>query len=79
MSGDPVMGQTCPKCNGYTVVYNGNYFCTHCSWAMYKDVPRIVKAYLLQRRALALIDGDKEEVDRLDIYLINYADDVVNP
>ena len=73
-TGDSVKGQTCPRCHEYTVVYNGNYFCTHCPWAMGKDVPRIIKAYLLQRRALALIDGDKEEVNRMDAYLVHHAD-----
>ena len=75
MTGD-VRGQTCPRCHEYAVVYNGNYFCTRCDWAMSKDVPRIIKAYLLQRRAEAVLDGNPEEVCRIDFHLIEYADEV---
>jgi hypothetical protein len=72
-TGDPVEGQICPGCRRFTVVYNGNYFCTHCQWSMDKDVPRIIKAYLLQRRAEAVLAGDPEEVRRIDLHLVEYA------
>jgi len=75
-SGDLVFGQVCPKCLAYEVVYNGNYFCMHCDWAMSRDIPRIIKAYLIQRRAEAVLDGDPEEVRRIDFHLIKYADEV---
>jgi hypothetical protein len=75
-TGDPVEGQICPGCRRFTVVYNGNYFCTHCQWSMSKDVPRITKAYLIQRRQHGLDVGDVEEVKTMDFYLINYADEV---
>ena len=75
-TGDFVKGQTCPKCLSFEVVYNGNYFCTHCDWAMGRDVPRIVKAYLIQCRAGALAKGDTERVADMDFYLHGYADEV---
>lgn len=79
-TGDPVKGQTCPGCRQYTVVYNGNYFCTHCPWAMPghhgRHHDRIIKAYLIQRRAEALAKGNAWEVERMDGYLIDYADEV---
>jgi hypothetical protein len=74
--GDLVKGQTCPRCQQFTVVYSGNYFCgnPNCSWAMgesHRPV-RIVRAYLLQRRAEAEAQGDEREVARMDLYLKNY-------
>lgn len=33
LTGEPVQGAKCPSCAG-TVVYNGNYFCLDCEWAL---------------------------------------------
>ena len=72
--GDPVAGQACPRCQNFTVVYNGNYFCTHCTWAMPESgLPkRIVVAYLIQKREAAMAAGDQDEVARMDFYLLGY-------
>ena len=82
--GDPVIGVSCPKCGVGQVVYNGNYFCDTCKWAMKdrytptgrlrktKEAARdseIVRAYLYQRRAQAEKAGDSHEVERMDLYL----------
>lgn len=69
--GDPVEGQACPGCHKTTVIYNGNYFCTACDWAMDEELSpiRIVRAYLAQRIERAKRDGDSREVTRLKHYL----------
>jgi hypothetical protein len=58
-TGDPVEGQICPGCRRFTVVYNGNYFCTHCQWSMSKEVPRIIKAYLIDFHLIEYADEVK--------------------
>lgn len=72
--GDLVRGQVCPKCGWFKVVYNGNYFCQGCDWVMSKEVPRIIKAYLIQRLTSALEEGNQREVTRLSSYLADYSD-----
>jgi hypothetical protein len=76
---DLVRGVTCPRCKRESVVYNGNYFCEHtgCGWAMSERArgrakvvhDKIVKTYLLQRRAEGEARGDQRTVDRMDFYL----------
>lgn len=72
---DPVRGQACPKCRRYTVVYDGNYFCSACPWAMSESgrPDRIVKAYLTQRWLKAKAAGDENEMARIGTYLLPYA------
>jgi hypothetical protein len=73
-SGDPVLGEKCPGCHWESVVYNGNYFCTHCEWAMGEGgrPARIIKAYLLQRLLKAEAANDQIEIARLEGYLEPY-------
>lgn len=74
-SGDPVVGQACPRCRRVgTVVYNGNYWCTRCPWAMSENnrPRRIIAAYLVQRRDDYLASGDDDGVARMDFYLKDY-------
>lgn len=71
--GDPVRGQHCPDCRLESLVYNGNYFCTHCGWSMHDGGPEhgIVKAYLIQRLVEAQQKGDAETVEIMSYYLIH--------
>ena len=54
LDGDVVKGVGCPKCKNGFVLYNGNYFCSDCNWAMpekhSKADDEIIKTYLIQRR-----------------------------
>ena len=69
--GDLVVGQTCPRCRRETVVYNGNYFCTLCDWAMGEAgrPRRIQQAYLVQCYRQAEAVGDEAEMHRFATYL----------
>lgn len=81
MTGDHVKGVACPKCRRETVVYNGNYYCDECSWAMPEaETPSsraIIKAYLLQRLTAAQEAGNAKEIERMSFYLISggYVED----
>lgn len=72
--GDPVQGQQCPRCRRQSVVYNGNYWCTRCSWVMgpQGQPRRIIAAYLVQRRDEELAAGNTEGVKVLEGYLRDY-------
>jgi len=74
--GDPVAGQACPRCKNFSVVYNGNYFCKSCTWAMPERQTarhkQIIVAYLIQKREAALAAGNQDEVDRMEFYLKDY-------
>lgn len=76
--GDLVVGQPCPRCNLLSVVYNGNYFCAECDWAMSdqdsKRNRQIIKAYLMQRYQEAKRAGDQPTMDRMTYYLKEYLD-----
>lgn len=66
-SNDRRTGQECPKCSS-EVVYNGNYFCSECEWAMpehYKDGLR----FLIGLRDIALEYGDTSYADHCDYYI----------
>ena len=76
-SGDPVIGQECPRCHQEEVVYNGNYWCDHCTWVMPengKHNDRIIKAYLIQKFLEYQADGDQQGMDHIGFYLTKYAD-----
>ena len=74
--GDPVLRQTCPYCREQTIVYNGNYFCTNCKWAMGERMtPKnrsIIAAYLTQCYDKAVAAGDTEQARRMLRYLRDY-------
>jgi hypothetical protein len=78
-NGDPVKGQKCPACKREQVVYNGNYFCTNCDWAMGEQnrPTRIIRAYLMQRWLLAEKTSDKPEMERLGHHLLELPDATV--
>lgn len=78
LTGNPVVGEPCPKCRRKTIVYNGNYFCTHCNWAMGEaDRPhRITIAYLIQERDRALESDDIERANVMRRYLYEFGFDV---
>lgn len=71
--GDHVKGIQCPKCKKETVVYNGNYFCLYCIWAMpEQETPEnnlIIQTYLNQRFEEAEDEGDQETMDRMKFYM----------
>lgn len=75
LSGEPVLGQTCPHCRKLgTVVYNGNYWCSVCPWVMSESgrPKRIIVAFLIQERQRFQARGDAEGVARMEFYLRNY-------
>jgi len=69
-SGEHVVGVKCPKCKRKSILYNGNYFCGGCSWAMSerrsRSNDRIIVAYLRQCRGRATTI---EEIRRMDFHL----------
>ncbi|MDP9904743.1 hypothetical protein [Arthrobacter bambusae] len=74
LDGNPVRGQSCPRCHRDSIVYNGNYWCTECPWAMSEQgrPKRIVAAYLAQERDRCLAEGDDNGVRRMETYLKEY-------
>ena len=71
-SGDPVLGVSCPKCRQQEVVYNGNYWCMHCSWVMPengKHNKAIIEAYLNQCYFEAKKKGDKKTMEHMLFYI----------
>ena len=72
-TGDLVVGVKCPKCRQESVVYNGNYYCDSCEWAMEENGPEygIVKKYLIQRLLAAQKSGNETDVEAMSFHLIN--------
>jgi len=59
-----IIGAQCPECGNYRVVYNGNYFCECCDWAMDENDPEHRPAVDLEILKLAGVDkwGNHEEL-----------------
>jgi hypothetical protein len=75
MSDWRVRGEPCPRCHTENVVYNGNYYCEHCDWAMGEQgrPARIIVAFLTQQMSEAIATGDTERADRMKHYLSDYV------
>ena len=65
----------CPACSKETVVYNGNYFCEHCTWAMgERRTPAynlIIHTYLNQCFEAAEDKNDQKTMDLMKFYMEN--------
>ncbi|MFD2024130.1 hypothetical protein [Promicromonospora aerolata] len=64
--------EPCPRCRHVgTVVYDGNYWCTRCPWAMAEGgrPKRIIGAYLRQLKAEYLARDDARNAALMESYL----------
>ena len=70
--GTQVRGIDCPRCGEEDVLYNGNYFCAQCGWAMPEQSPGtryIVVAYVKQEYDDAVRKKDTQTAERMRFYL----------